>query len=351
MKPFQHIRARNAQQAVELLQQHGQQARILAGGSEILMRMKQGQLAPEYLISLRQVPSLRLISHYLHSNLEIGAFTTLQQIADHPVISSRFSALSEAAQSIGSPQLRHRATIAGNLLQHCRCPYYLEHFNCVKKGGATCPAKTGDARLLSIFDTGACKAVHPSDLATALASLNASVVLNGPRQERSIKLSAFLITPKENLTQDNRLEPGEVITKIVVPEVDSGTRSAFRKMTVRSRNDHALVSVAVALSPESDTVRTARMYLGGAASIPWRAESAELYLRHNPLTEDTIQQAAVLALAGAAPILTTETQVGNEYKVQMAKAMIHDALDHIMNSSPPADYYDYEDDDEYYGYE
>jgi xanthine dehydrogenase YagS FAD-binding subunit len=170
-------------------------------------------------------------------------------------------------------------------------------------------------------------------------------MLTGPDGDRSLKLASFLVTPDEDPTRENRLDSAEVLTKVIVPDMATGARSVFRKVTTRKAGDHALVSVALVTVPESERLKKVRLTLGGVAPVPWRAEAAELFLRHNTLSPETIAQAARLAVAGFEPF------PGNRYKVRMMQSLVEDALQHLRTSSPPSDYYDYNENNEYYSYE
>ncbi|MCP4681313.1 MAG: molybdopterin dehydrogenase, partial [Desulfobacterales bacterium] len=227
MKPFVHINTKTVDEAVSSLNRYGQRASIIAGGTDLLGKMKDRILPqyPEALINLKTIPGLDFIKEE-EDVLKIGALTRLQDIADHEGINAQYSALAQAARRTASPHIREMGTIAGNICQDIRCWYYRNpdnRFPCLRKGGGRCYAIQGDNRFHSIFGGSVkegCYAVHPSDMAPALIALNASIKTS----ERNILAEEFF---QVGVTQTTVLEPDEIVTEIQVPKPADEARSAF----------------------------------------------------------------------------------------------------------------------------
>jgi xanthine dehydrogenase YagS FAD-binding subunit len=218
-------------------------------------------------------------------------------------------------------------TLGGNLVQRPRCWYFRNrHVPCWRKGGRKCFAFRGENKYHTIMGKGPCYAVHPSDPAVALLALDASVVLTGPEGERTLPLAAFYRPPAPDVQRANGyhpvtvLAPDELITDVVIPRPEEGTRSTYVKMMERGDWDFALVSVAVRLRMSGETVAGAKIALGGVATIPWLRDGAAEALVGEPLTEDAFDAAADAAVADARPL------EHNGYKVDLLKGAIKQAL-------------------------
>jgi xanthine dehydrogenase YagS FAD-binding subunit len=236
-------------------------------------------------------------------------------LAADRTIREQYPVLTQALLAGASGQLRNVATVSGNLLQRARCVYFQDVTKpCNKRvPGSGCPARGGYHRELAILGTSeACIASHPSDMAVALAALDARVVTLGPNGERTIPLTSFYRLPGDEPQRETVLQHGELITGIEVPPMPITTRSRYRKVRDRAAFAFALVSVAVALEVVDGTVRAARIALGGVAPIPWRAWKAEAALRGAPATEASFRAAAAAELAEAQPL------PDNAFKVALA---------------------------------
>jgi xanthine dehydrogenase YagS FAD-binding subunit len=221
-----------------------------------------------------------------------------------------------------SPQLRHMATIAGNLVQQPRCWYYRnKEVPCWRKGGQRCFAVQGDNTYHTILGRSPCHAVHPSDPAVALAALEASVNVTGVGGSRVVLLDEFFRLPSRDNRNDHILALDELITEVIIPDTSPGTRSTYVKIAERSSWDFALVSVAVRLTMTDGFVRKARISLGGVAPIPWRASDAEDALLGTELSDEVIEAAATAAVTGARPMSH------NGYKVDLVKGAVRQALE------------------------
>jgi xanthine dehydrogenase YagS FAD-binding subunit len=297
--------------------------RPLAGGQDLLTTMKDDVTRPVRLVNLKGIRGLDRIEGDAKKGLRIGALTTLAALEEHTLVRKSFPALAESAESVGSPQIRTLGTVGGNLCQRPRCWYYRhENIVCLKKGGSTCYAASGENKYNAILGGGPSYIVHPSDLAPALVALGASARIAGPGGERTVDLERFFTLPSEGrIRRENVLENDEIVVEIVVPAAAAGVRSTYVKFKERESFDFALSAVAAAvdLGP-GGVVKSSRIVLGGVAPIPWRASKAEAYLVGKKLTTETMNAAADLALDGAEPLAK------NAYKVPLTKALVRRAL-------------------------
>ena len=230
-------------------------------------------------------------------------------------------ALAQAAEVIGSPQIRHAGTIGGNLCQRPRCWYYRnEHIVCLKKGGDRCYAAGGENKYNAILGGGPSYIVHPSDTATALVALGASVTIAGPNGMRNVPLEQFFILPTQNVTRENILKPDEIVTAILVPTSPLAARSVYLKFREKMSMDWAMAACAVSLTTSNGVVTDSRIVLGGVAPIPWRVPKAEAALKGQAVNADTLRAVAEAALDGAVPLAQ------NGYKVPLTKTLVRRAI-------------------------
>jgi xanthine dehydrogenase YagS FAD-binding subunit len=235
---------------------------------------------------------------------------TLSELAANKDIQKKYTALSDAAEHIATPNIRNAATLGGNLLQRPRCWYFRsEDFNCLKKGGTDCPAIEGENKYHAIFDNEKCSIVHPSTAAVALLALGATVELTSKKGTREIKLEEFFTSPAVNAAKENSLADGELITAIVI--ADNGAKSAHIKLGEKDSFDWSVGDCAVALEMEGSTCKKATIVLGAAAPVPWRANAAEDFLQGKTIDQSTAREAGKLAVKNAKPLSQ------NEYKVTM----------------------------------
>ena len=247
-----------------------------AGGVDLLDLMKDGIVSPERLVNIRQVGGLDEIAEN-DQGLHIGPLATLTEIEEHPVIQKKYTALSQAASRVATPQIRNMATVGGNLVQRPRCWYFRsEDFHCRKKGGTHCFAQDGENDYHAIFDNRVCAIIHPSGMAVPLVALNAHLDITGKQGKRGVSLEQFFVSPAHNVRRENILEPGELITGIVVPPTDA--RNAYYKQGEKESFDWPIADVAVALTMQGSRCAKASIVLGGAAPYPYRAKAAETKL-------------------------------------------------------------------------
>ncbi|MFD5393621.1 FAD binding domain-containing protein [Streptomyces sp. NPDC127097] len=329
MKPFGYLRATSVEEAVRAAAgQPG--ARFLGGGTNLVDLMKLGVETPRLLIDVTRLP-LDRIEELPDGGLRIGAMVRNSDLAAAAAVRDRYPALSQALLAGASGQLRNIATTGGNLLQRTRCLYFQDITKpCNKRvPGTGCPAREGVHRDLAVLGhSDHCVATQPSDMAVALAALDAEVLLHGPDGERTVPVTDFHRLPGDSPERDTEIRPGELITAVRLPPAAPGTRSRYRKARDRASYAFALASVAAVLEVREGTVRHAALAFGGLAHRPWRARAAEEVLRGAPATEDTFARAADAELAAARPLRD------NGFKVTLARNL---AVGVLAGLAVPAD--------------
>ncbi|GAA1689340.1 xanthine dehydrogenase family protein subunit M [Nonomuraea maheshkhaliensis] len=296
----------------------------LGGGTNLVDLMKLGVAEPERLLDVSRLP-LDTIEQRPGDRVRIGATVRNTDLAAHPAIRSRYPMLARAVLAGASGQVRNVATVGGNLLQRTRCTYFQDVSRpCNKRRpGSGCPAIEGDHAGLAVLGTsGSCVATHPSDMAVALAALDAEVHVTGPDGDRVIPMPGLHRLPGDEPERDTVLEPGDLITAVELPPPPPGV-SRYRKVRERSSFAFALVSIAALLDVRDGTVAGCRIALGGVAHAPWRAERAEQALIGGPATGEAFLQAAETELEQAAPL------PGNAYKVPLTRNLIVATLEEL----------------------
>jgi xanthine dehydrogenase YagS FAD-binding subunit len=320
MKDFKLAEPRTLQQASSLLAQSDGQAALLAGGTDLLAEMKEGIRTPETVVDLVTVPGLSYISQD-QAGLRVGALTRVADLAEDAAVGRLFPGLSQAAQSVGSPQLRRMGTVGGNLCQRPRCWYYrTAETVCRKKGGSKCFASNGRNRYHAVLGGGLCHIVYPSDLAPMLMALDARLTLFSSQGERTIPLQEFYALPSANIRRENVLRGDEILKEVIIPLPGPGARSAYLKFKERGAWDFALVSAAVAATFAGKSLSGLRLVMGGLAPVPWRMRATEEALRGKELSEGLVRQAARASLQEARPLEE------NAYKVELAEVILSRAV-------------------------
>ncbi|GAA4791525.1 MULTISPECIES: xanthine dehydrogenase family protein subunit M [Streptomyces] len=313
MRPHGYVRARSVADALAAHAAHPG-ARYLAGGTNLVDLMKLGVVRPTVLIDVRRLP-LDRVEETAGGGLLVGATVRNSDLAAHPLVRSRYPALSQALLSGASGQLRNAATTAGNLLQRTRCGYFQDVSKpCNKREpGSGCPAVEGSHRELAVLGHSPhCVATHPSDMAVALTALDASVHLRGVSGTRTLPVPEFHRLPGDRPELDTRLHPGELVVGVELPPVPPGARCAYRKVRDRASYAFALVSVAARLAVENGRIVHAALAFGGLAHRPWRAWTAEERLVGAPATAASFARAAEAELEAAEPLRD------NAFKVRLA---------------------------------
>jgi xanthine dehydrogenase YagS FAD-binding subunit len=254
--------------------------------------------------------------------IEIGAVTTLVDVIADPLVQRNFGLLSQAAARVASPQIRNVGTLGGNLVQDARCWYYRRGLACYRAGGNLCYADSPQAmnREHALFGASRCVAVSPSDTATALVALEATMVARSLGGERLIPADEFFVTPNTHITRMTALEDDEILTAVRVPAKWAGKRFYFEKVADRNVWDFALVSIATAMALENDVVNEARFVVGGVACKPWRLKSVESAVIGKPLSDESADALAGLASEGAKPLNY------NHFKVLLMENLVRRAL-------------------------
>jgi xanthine dehydrogenase YagS FAD-binding subunit len=327
MHTFQFIRPKDAAAAVSTASaaktaQQGADVRFLAGGTTLIDLMKLNVESPEQLLDINRLP-LDKIESAERGGLKIGATARNSDLANHPVVKRDYPVLSQALLSGASAQLRNMATTAGNLLQRTRCVYFRDTaMPCNKREpGSGCPAISGANRMLAILGTSEhCIATNPSDMCIALAALEATIHIQGPKGSRSIPFADFHLLPGNTPHRETVLEPGDLITHITLPPPIAGSKQVYLKLRDRTSYEFALASAAVILSISGGNITRARIALGGVATKPWRSTEAEAALTGKPANQANFRQAAEAALKNARP------QSENGFKLELAKRCLTHAL-------------------------
>jgi xanthine dehydrogenase YagS FAD-binding subunit len=327
MKTFKLTRASDSAQAIAAAAkaktaQQGAEIRFIGGGTTLIDLMKLNVEQPQTVIDISRLP-LDKIEALADGGLTIGATVRNSDLAYHPLVQKNYAVLSEALLSGASTQLRNMATTGGNLLQRTRCMYFrATDMPCNKREpGTGCAAITGANRGLAILGTSEhCIATNPSDMNVAMAALEATIHVRGPKGERGIPIADFHLLPGSTPQRETVLEPGDLITHVTLPPPAPGSRSLYLKLRDRASYEFALASAAVVVTVADGKVTRARVALGGVGTKPWRSTEAEQTLTGQAATEEVFRNAAEAALHGAKP------QSENGFKLELAKRCLVHAL-------------------------
>ncbi|MFF4486120.1 FAD binding domain-containing protein [Streptomyces sp. NPDC001544] len=324
MKPFGYVRPRSVEEAAEAYAAHPG-AQYLGGGTNLVDLMKLGVARPAVLVDVSRLP-LDTVEELDDGSLRVGATVRNSDLAAHPLVRDRYPALSQALVAGASGQLRNAATTGGNLLQRTRCPYFQDLSKpCNKRApGTGCGARDGVHRDHAVLGhSPQCIATHPSDMAVALAALDARVELYGTEGTRSVPVADFHRLPGDHPERDTEIRPGELITGVVLPAATAGAPSAYRKARDRASYAFALASVAVLLRVTDGRVTQVGLAFGGLAHRPWRARLAEDALLGAAATPPAFEGAVDLELDAAEPLRD------NAYKVPLAHNLALDVLNRL----------------------
>ncbi|MFF0309913.1 FAD binding domain-containing protein [Streptosporangium sp. NPDC004379] len=326
MRPFTYERPVDVRAAVAAAAGRPDTA-YLGGGTNLVDLMRLGVATPQTLVDVTRISS-RAIEE-TDGGLLIGAGARNGDLAADPLVRRVHPLLARAVLEGASGQIRNMATVAGNLMQRTRCPYFQDVTKpCNKRRpGSGCPARQGDHRNLAIFGHSEhCVATHPSDMAVALAALDALVHVEGPGGARTVPMPGLHRLPGDEPDRDTVLAPGELITAVEVPRLPFAARSRYRKVRDRASFAFAVVSVAAALDVAGGVVRDCRIALGGVAHAPWRAEAAEAALRGASATPEEFARAADAELARSSPL------PHNAFKAPLLRNVLVRTLTDIMEA-------------------
>ena len=317
MAAFELFQPTSVDDAVALLDEHREDAWVLAGGLDSFDWFKDRILRPSVVVDLGGIESLRGV-RTTNDGLEIGAMTPLSEIVAHPEIVENYSLLVEAAELVASPQIRNQGTIGGNLNQDTRCWYYRDGWTCYRAGGNICYADTPASmnREHAILEADRCVAVNPSDTAPALIALDAQMVIQSSSGERVVSAEEFFIGPSTDITRMSVLQPGDLLTTIRVPATFAGAHFYFEKVRDRQVWDFPLVNVASAILANNGIIEEARIAVNGVAPRPLRMTAVENAVRGESLDDTTAERVSELAVRGAKPLRH------NAYKIPLMRNLV-----------------------------
>jgi xanthine dehydrogenase YagS FAD-binding subunit len=318
---FELFQPTSAEDAIELLVRYGEDGWVLSGGMDSFDWWKERVKRPVAVVDLVNVESLSGI-RTTADGVEIGAMTTLTEIATNPELLANYSVLTDAAVQIATPQIRNRGTIAGNLAQDTRCWYYRGGWPCYRAGGNTCYASAPTAmnREHAILGTSRCVAVSPSDTAPALIALDAQFVIQGSRGERVVDAEDFFMSPAKDIERMTILNPGELLTAIRIPSTWAGASFYYEKVEDRKAWDFALMTVATAARVSGGVIQDIRIAANGAAPFPLRLEDSERVARGQAPSDQTGLEAGEVAVRDAQPLRH------NDYKIPLMRNLVRRAI-------------------------
>jgi xanthine dehydrogenase YagS FAD-binding subunit len=331
MAAFELFQPASVADAQKLLEQHGPDAWVLAGGLDSFDWLKDRIKKPKVVIDLSGIGELRGIRASGSDGIEIGATTTLTEVVNHPIIKQKYDLLAQAAELVASPQIRNQGTIGGNVSQDTRCWYYRSGWPCYRAGGNICyaDAPEGRNREHAILHADRCVAVNPSDSAPALIALDAKFVIRTRKGERVVDAEDYFIGPDIDITRLHILQPGDLLTAIRIPSTWAGSQFYFEKIRDRNVWDFPLMNVASAMvtsggssvgDSSAPTIDRIRISVNAAAARPLRLKTVEDAVRGQPRNAATGEMAAKLAVHGAVPLQF------NAYKIPLMRNLVKRAI-------------------------
>ena len=316
--PFELFQPTEVEDAVRLMRQHGDKGWVLAGGLDTFDWFKDRIKRPEAVIDLAALSAIRGISGGADGGLDIGAMTSLTEIAENADVMSRYPLLAEAAGLVATPQIRNQGTLGGNIVQDTRCWYYRSGWPCYRAGGNVCYAATSQSmnREHCIMGASRCVAVSPSDTAPALVALDAEMVVASTSGERTYAAADFFIGPDIDIERMTVLKPGDLLTRVVLPAPWPNARWYFEKIRDRKSWDFSLVSVASSLQVEAGMIQDARVVVNSIAPYPVRMRAVEAAIRGRAPSDETGQMAGEIAVEGARALRH------NDYKIALTRNLV-----------------------------
>lgn len=307
--------------ALALASDLGSDGWLLAGGQDTFGWLKDRNKTPSSMIELTQIDAWKGIRETA-DGVEIGAVTTLTEIAKNPLIMERYGLLAKAASVVASPQIRNVGTLGGNLNQDARCWYYRRGLDCYRAGGNICYADSPEGlnREHAIFGASRCVAVSPSDTAPALVALDATMVISSASGQRTVSAQDYFIGPARDITHMTALNDGEILTAVRLPAEWANAEFYFEKVADRNVWDFALVNVAAAMKVSGGTIEDARIACGAVECTPRRLEAVENAVRGQQRSEDVATRAGEMAVEGAVPLNY------NHFKVPLMANLVKRAI-------------------------
>jgi xanthine dehydrogenase YagS FAD-binding subunit len=329
MAAFELFQPASVADAHKLLEEHGPDTWVLAGGLDSFDWLKDRIKKPKVVVDLSGIGELRgvrTLGNDGGEGIEIGAMTTLTEVVNHPIIKEKYDLLAQAADLVASPQIRNQGTIGGNVSQDTRCWYYRSGWPCYRAGGNICYADTpeGRNREHAILHADRCVAVNPSDTAPALIALDAKFVIRTRKGERIVDAEDYFIGPDIDITRLHILQPGDLLTAIRIPSTWAGSQFYFEKIRDRNVWDFPLMNVASAMVTSGDssasTIDRIRISVNAAAARPLRLKAVEDAVRGKPRNAATGEMAGKLAVQGAVPLQF------NTYKIPLMRNLVKRAI-------------------------
>jgi xanthine dehydrogenase YagS FAD-binding subunit len=325
MAAFELFQPTSITDAQKLLEQHGPDAWVLAGGLDSFDWLKDRIKKPKVVVDLSGIEELRGVhtsGKDGKNDIEIGATTTLTEVVNHPIVKQKYDLLAQAVESVASPQIRNQGTIGGNVSQDTRCWYYRSGWPCYRAGGNICYADTPDGRNRehAILHADRCVAVNPSDSAPALIALDAKFVIRTRKGERVVDAEDYFIGPDIDITRLHILQPGDLLTAVRIPSTWAGARFYFEKIRDRNVWDFPLLNVASAMLVSNGSIDQIRIAVNAAAARPLRLKVVEDAVRGKPPNAATGEMAGKLAVQGAVPLQF------NAYKIPLMRNLVKRAI-------------------------
>lgn len=319
MKSFEYLQPETIKAASKHLQKNNNSFPY-AGGTDLLGLMKDEIIEPNQLVNLKNIGKYNSIEYNESEGLKIGALAKLSEIEEHPIVKEKYKVLAEAIAEIATLQLRNVGTLGGNICQRPRCFYFRGDYDCIRKGGDTCFAITGNNKFHCIIGGGPCYIVHPSDTAVALIALDAKFKVFNGKEEKLISAKDFFILPEIDDTRENILNKGDLLLEIIVPAVRNKLVGKYIKIKERGAWDFAMVSIAGVFNKEGNKIKNGKIAFGGVAPIPWEEEIINSNLTNLILNESNIIKLSNYAFTNA------EEMSMNSYKIKMARNLIKKIL-------------------------
>jgi len=328
MPAFELFQPTSAADAQKLLERHGSDAWVMAGGLDSFDWLKDRIKKPKMVVDLSGVAELRGVRNTV-DGIEIGAMTTLTEVVRNPTVRQKYSLLAQAAELVASPQIRNQGTIGGNVSQDARCWYYRAGWPCYRASGNICYADTpeGRNREHAILHAERCVAVNPSDSAPALIALDAKFVMRTPKGERVVDAEDYFIGPEIDITRLHILKPGDLLTAIRIPSTWAGAQFYFEKVRDRNVWDFPLLNVASAMVVSGGRIERIRVAVNGAAARPLRLKAVEDAVRGKPPDAVTGDMAGRLAVRGAIPLQF------NAYKIPLMRNLVKRAIGGVQEAA------------------
>ncbi len=327
MKPISIYKPVSVDEAIKILSLHGTEAGVYAGGTDLLIRLKNRLTqAPSYLVDIKKIENLRYIRETPDGGVQIGALTKLAEVADSALLAKKYPMLVQAVQKISSPELRNASTVGGDILQEVWCQYLRGGYSCYRNGGYICYGAIGDNSYYhSAMGGRLCYAVYPGDIATALMPYDATVTLATPFGPKALTVEQLV---PGDMMVDGRLQShvvrfNEILTEVQIPAPKANFKASFEKIRPREVWDFAMASLAFGVQMQGNTIADARVVFGGISGKPYRETAVENFLKGKTLSPQLTAQAQAAALTAAAPLKY------NAEKIDMAKGLLASALEKL----------------------